>query len=133
LIPNWFVNRGANAGRGVFKADTSASIWPLKSPAWYLQQNNSVSKIQKTITTDMTPNTKQNCLPLITQKELYISWQNLTSLDQKLLLPLKFRCKMNSYTASLHIQATYRNNYYWTRSCEQSLCCLHSTESWNLQ
>jgi hypothetical protein len=26
LIPNWFVNRGANAGRGVFKADTSASI-----------------------------------------------------------------------------------------------------------
>jgi hypothetical protein len=33
LIPNWFEKRGANAGRGVFSADTSANIWPLKSLA----------------------------------------------------------------------------------------------------
>ena len=46
LIPNWFVKRGANAGRGVFSADTSANIWPLKSPAWYLKQTNSFFKIQ---------------------------------------------------------------------------------------
>jgi hypothetical protein len=39
------VKRGANAGRGVFSADTSANIWPLKSPAWYLQQTISIFKI----------------------------------------------------------------------------------------